>query len=1491
MATVLGDITGIPFRVAASGSQFGSDGSSAGENDGVDFECKRYRNRIPRKEIRAKIAELALRSIPVDAWVLVATFGVSAQAACEVQALGRRFGIATFILDWTGALPRLAVALAMATDATRGFSAANTSGSVSAALEAVRADSDFNAGAEQLRRSLRELLVGTAAARQANADWLMTTFSSREQATRAFGEPLSPLDAAHGAARLRADLAAKVQPFLTGGAARTTLCVLGGEGVGKSWLVAHCWSRSDRRPLMVVLSPRDCQAVAGADDCEGLLASKVPAQAGGPVNDTVVAGWRRKLARWRDVSAPERPRLIVVIDGLNQRPQTDWARVIDAFNEALSRIGGRLVVTARTTFYETRLKPRLMTAVEELNVPEWTEAERDGILAERGIDHAVLLHQVQEGQAPVGPSLLNPRLLGIAVRLLKGRTVEDIAELSISHLLFEHLRTAERESRTPEPAHECVRRLRDHAREVLSRIQEGVNDDVAVFDAQGVQNVVEGRYFMPVDGDPMRYELRDDGLVLALGFVLLDRLRTASRNNRDLASELDATIDPVAALDQTGAVVMAALTCACVDDTQHDDIVVALLRAFSELQNPNHEDLEAFKALARGRSRAFLEAARHLCLTGWSQPNADWIEAALLSCKTYAEARQSIQTAVGRWLGCYSLSPESGVRSRRELSAQEEAKRTEKINNNLQSLSSAEKRLLESMQETVGDIGALSRLAFKLLAGGPLAPYAGAIVQWCLGTLVNQHPGWPYDEFEHLLRMNRSDWPAARAALLREGAIYRKADASNVGTWALIVLLRATGDPDAASEADELTAKISDFRPTSWRLVEKYCSTDPCDPYTSKPTNVVGTAQEYEKVDVSSLYGGSTKGGDEHFFEMARPGVVRFETQVAVEKHRAFVDDVVKRQGLPLRRGFFCLRPHSSLLTTKMAVTLAHEDQDWRRAIGDQPKNIQWALSQERLLFTFPKLSGEEQLIALLGTSAGDDVLRPLSRVMKPVDEKIFDHYFQQACREKNARSQYFLLAFARGSRTPISQRSRECMASLATSESALVRMIVFERIFSLRDEELMKIVVDGGWCAENTKRRNSYENAFGSAILVEGALREWISADDALGRISPAHYGWAASRLGPIVARKIAGMVDASIKASVGVDVKCTLPDIEYRCRHEDRPDPLPYGLSEKEIESRDVGELLKGDTEVDEAFDEWQGRRYKAFDAFRRRLDGANAWIVLDNINREQFEEIVKGDADAADRWYRLFLELDDGARWAVHNVVLILAYGLRERYPKRTVELLRSVSGRKGPVRFVAGRARVPLEAMVAWSAAGSDMGREWCHERLDLGRNDHELATEVLAALLNGEESTLGAFVHERLNRREPEGIARALLVAGFSSQSDECDDVLDGYKDTKGFIGEAYKAARYAYERDGWARHWFKKMCAADQATEFWRYSVLFTKIVDGRFAVWGSEYERLGEPMELFESSVEEEVDRRIDKWRKHREKTLFRERSRQMCFCPALPG
>ena len=552
---------------------------------------------------------------------------------------------------------------------------------------------------------------------------------------------------------------------------------------------------------------------------------------------------------------------------------------------------------------------------------------------------------------------------------------------------------------------------------------------------------------------------------------------------------------------------------------------------------------------------------------------------------------------------------------------------------------------------------------------------------------------------------------------------------------------------------------------------EDYCLSDPCDPSAQKPTNVTSTAQKYETIDVSSLYGGLYRSGDDLFFEKARPGVVRFATEVAVRKHREFVHAVLKRQGLPLKRGLFLLRPHSGLLTTETAAALANEDEDYLHAIGGLSEGDRWAVSQERLLLAFPMLSAEEQLKAMLGTTAGDDVLRPLLELMKPVEETVFERCFRKACIEKDARGQYFLLVFASGSGTLVSRDSRDRMARLLTAESSLVRVMVVERILRLRDEKLMRLVVDGGWRAEEAEDRNSYENAYGSAILVEAALRKWISVDEALARVSPGHYGWAVRRLGPTSARKVATIVEASIRAAIGLRVDCSLPDVERRCRREDQPDSFPYGLAEKEFESHEVGELWKRDAESDEAFEEWQRRRHEVFDAFTKKLSAANARVVVDDIIREEFEAIANADTDSADRWYRLFLSLDAGARRTVHNLVLMLAYALRKRCPQRTVALLRSISGENPPIRFTEGRARVPLEAMVAWSAADSDTGREWCHERLNMARNDHELATEVLAALLNREDDVLRAFICERLNKEEPEGIARALLVAGFSGQQE------------------------------------------------------------------------------------------------------------------------
>ena len=85
IAATLTEITGVPFRLAGGGSQFGVDAKPAYESDSVCFEGKRYGGQIPRNEVLSKIAELSIRDDgDVDLWVLGATSQVRSQLVDDV---------------------------------------------------------------------------------------------------------------------------------------------------------------------------------------------------------------------------------------------------------------------------------------------------------------------------------------------------------------------------------------------------------------------------------------------------------------------------------------------------------------------------------------------------------------------------------------------------------------------------------------------------------------------------------------------------------------------------------------------------------------------------------------------------------------------------------------------------------------------------------------------------------------------------------------------------------------------------------------------------------------------------------------------------------------------------------------------------------------------------------------------------------------------------------------------------------------------------------------------------------------------------------------------------------------------------------------------------------------------------------------------------------------------------------------------------------------
>jgi len=1481
----LQEITGVPYRLARSGSQFGIDGKAAYESDAICFEGKLYKGEPDRNDVIAKIAEAEHEHLDTDMWVLGTTAHLGTQLTDLARGLGTDKGIYVLMLDWSGAgLTPLAAALAMGGERVRDFLRSHISDAsklrdAETALEAIQRSADFFSHADRIRVECDAASVGLALARKENTALLSGVFSSRAEAKRQFGQPLAPGDGNNVTIRQRRALIEQIQSYITATPDKTVAFVLGEEGCGKSWAVVQSWLDLEPKPVMLLLTPIDLPDASQRLDVDDLLIKNLIRQTGErDTSPAVERRWSRRLKQWRSSPATDGSRIIVVLDGINQRPVPKWARIIELIADEVFKLGGCLIVTDRNDDFRYRVEPRLdpSMSIEKITVPAWTEPERNEILEISGVRPASLHHYVLA-------QLLNPRLLGIALELLRANEITTLEELTVSRLLFEHIRNSERDSFQQPLASETARTLQECAQDFLSRAKNGQRHDLTVRD--DIQAVADGRFFRMVDGDPNRIVLRDEGIVLALGFLVIEQLRDASRNDQDLGDKVNEIFEPLASLDNMAGVVFAALTVASVDTRfGPDEIVTALIEGFVALQNVSQANFPAFADLAKRRLKSFMDAAQAICLSGRYQPNFDWLQEALIEAGRDGQYWPSMIDRIHSWLSFYSLSPERGILrlhmpdQQQKVQDQIEKNRTA-IDLKVQSLSVSEKAILGTMTEAEGDLSRLSQLALQLLAGKALAPFARSLMRFRFAAALSYDHATPYKEFSHLVGLNRTDWLQTREALLRETASLRSADVSDTGKWTLVGILRATGHSDDGEEAVALVEVLSAGRPRheGWRRIETYCASDPCDPASEKPENVRQTAKQYGEIDVTKVSVAMGPTIEESFFDMARPGVARFESKAAIAKHRDLIADVLGRNGFPLRQGLFGLRRHAVLLMTEDAQELV----DRRRRLNNTPaiaglsKEDAWIVSQYHLLLAFPFLSAQDQAATLLAGDQDERFLLDLFRIAKPLNEEELEGLLEAACDESDERRQSLLLQLVCHAFTPLSAGVRTCVATLSRSVSGEVRTFALAAIAQSGDDGLLAEVAQSEWTATGTEPKGYYETWFGSIALLAAATQGLLAHEKAVDRLSTRLYGRAAVMLDADAVCEIARRVDMSIThvADLGGDV--VAPDIELQVDSSSPCEPNQFTVNERVSEDENLAQgMYRGLN--DEEFGQSQSRAHDAFLKFEANLTQAGARIILDNLSLEGFVAVVAAAPDLAEQWYELFMNIDDNKLPAVHNLVLWLAHALAETDPERAKRLFARVKGRTPFVQLTYGRAGVQLDAMAIWSGNRNPLLDDLRFARLDRAHTDHDLSLEVLAALLNDQQELLISYIEAKLSKQEPAEVARGIMVAGFSDQSESNSSVLARYEGRAGLVGDAQKAAKYAYERNAWSRYWFEMMCQTDDRQDFWRHSVLFSRIVDGRFDAWRSDYAQSGDPIQLFGFSLDDAVKKRIERWKAHRSKTLF---------------
>jgi hypothetical protein len=434
--------------------------------------------------------------------------------------------------------------------------------------------------------------------------------------------------------------------------------------------------------------------------------------------------------------------------------------------------------------------------------------------------------------------------------------------------------------------------------------------------------------------------------------------------------------------------------------------------------------------------------------------------------------------------------------------------------------------------------------------------------------------------------------------------------------------------------------------------------------------------------------------------------------------------------------------------------------------------------------------------------------------------------------------------------------------------------------IAHLKAPDLIEGVIATGWSAALLDpQENYFEILYGSQIVINAAEQGMISADEALDRITPRLYSLAAKVLGPACHQAIGTRLTAATANALDIDLRFSPPFVEQDIQAADRAIPSMLSLGERDgfgTPSR-FSSVCPG---APEDFEARQRQGWEAFNRFEAALTKKQARLIMEDVGFGAVNVCVSTSQDHCVGLADGFLRLDDRKLMHVQNFGLMLARSISRHDLALARKLFDRLSGKRAIVNLVCRLSDVSLEAVCVWESADGGALDALRAQRLDRAMNDYELAQEVLAALMAGKTYFLEQYARKNLESPEPTANARALMVIGFGAESPAYDALLSKHTAANGLIGKAGKAARFAHNRNHWARHWFKKMCGTDSAGEFWTLSALFLKIVDARFALWGESVSRIGTAMPRFASSIGSDIENRVKAWKAKREQTLFGDKA-----------
>jgi len=1434
LRVVLTNLTEIPFRLSASGLQGGMDGEAAMSSDPVCFEAKRYSGDIHRNEVLTKIADLARNKDAGDRlWILGATTEINTQLAKAVEEDGDKNAISTLILDWTAApLPLLAVAVVAAGDEAIDFIANNfdaktnqnklSASGLKPAFLSISSHPEFENLLQRLKSSFNVSKLALKRAVDLNTEWRQKTFGSTRHARERLGQGLAVLQDKTFPS-MRDELRGRISDELKAG---KEVILLGDEGHGKSWLSAQLCS--DAAGLGLFVSAEQLDGVS-VDDLDDFLIDLLIKQTGEVAHDTIKLRWRHRLEAWR--VTPPLATLLVVVDGLNQRQNIRWDRLLNGIQSRLAEIGGRMVVTVRPHFWRKEIARGLAFTPKAIEVPEWSPQERDELLKHYGIDLDWLDQETLQ-------TLKNPRLLAVAVATLPHREAITWKGLTTDRLLMEHLRASQLENYEGETFASLTKRLSEHATKVLERVKSSSDEPPKNFQANSTA-VIETRFFRPITGPGDLYELRDEGLTLALGFTLVDQLWQTHSAKRDLAVRVTQLIEPINAMDRTADVIFASLLICALDDLRFDaGIFSALLDAFANLQNVNDQRFEEFVEIVKHQPEALFDVLKVLCLETGQRINHDWfIHAAFVVASTDA-GWHAAKAAIHHWLHCYNKDPVAQARRHHKQSDADYVEQVEKkkaeIDEVLENLSAFENQLLKQMTEVSSEPDELFTLALRLLAGRSLADFASTFVSMGLAFALDRNLHSARKAFHQLTTFNRVDRTATRSDFQKVIEPLRTKAASRGGQWTVVRMLYASGEEGDAAEASVLAEELrKDWyhyeppSPVEWRQAKV------ANPDAIRPVDLDKGLQQFNVLDPDNLLQSMSLGREDHSFRDFLPVACRFEPVAASEKTKSILGGLLTREGFPLRQVILNCEYHLPLVDPQLAKDLI------KRVVGSDafetlPENDQSICRMFAFYYSAGQISTGEQLRCMTGKDLGPDYLLSVIPSLKPQATEEIIAAVRDAIHRNDEDTAYGALAAALYGQTKINSELEDLILKCSQGTSSKLRAVAYQ-LATLRGlDSVRQAHTRSNWSAALADE-NTYEEWFGSMLLVEACARDETSVGNLLKRISQKTWFASTERLGVSFTEPFVHFFIQRLRGGVTAVREMQIPPADFELS---RTEPAPFPLLSIQETDRDSERFpkqrsLKEVWGSDDDFDEKQERLHAMANSFFAEMKESDARLLVQEFTIDDLRRLISEVPMLLNELVKILEQAGNAQFIWLKNLAFAVANLISAQSPDHAVELLKRASTSQG---FVTQSLEdgLTLEHQAIWGSEVSEPIEAMWRQRIMGSVNDEILAREVLAAERFGAADFIKSIVLQLASSEDSLDQTYAITIAGYSIQSDMFAKTIREHEGDKGLAGQAAKHALIEHENAIWTQHWVDRMWNAPTAEEFWRCLMIAKTSMDAR---------------------------------------------------------